>query len=703
VTVLVIVLVCGPGARAQFTPATLLSGAPPLQFEEANSPAFAQDGDYVAFRGTLAGVSGIYRRNLQSGEVTLVAGSNADPELNAPDAAGPSISADGRYIAFTSAHDLDGAADTGSGCPQVYMRDMARELAPDRVAEEKSQRGPYTLASAENGTSHGLTYERPCSSGSATQLVLGGAQAAAGAALSANGDKVAFVVLSRSSLTGPCSSIPQECPTEPSQVAVRDISAETTTLVSATPQGEPTPGGGAFPSAVSEKRPGGPGRGTTVNDIEPTASSAAISAAGGTVAWQGTNVPAQVPSASDVSTEMAQYGGADLEVEPLWRDIGAGSAATTKRLLAGAGLNFYFAQSHQISGEGIEGGAVAPVRQAFAPPALSADGSVVATTSNAPTAANTASYQYLDFNALPPADAYVVRVPSAPSAPPQVTPLTATPDFAARDAIIDGIQNVAISPDGTRVAFNTRRASFAVPAPTLISPPVSEGAFSYTYDANLALGTLQRVTSTYDSAAPNGEPGLLSFAGDNRSLALTSSAANLIYGDATSPGVSQVYSVQELPLAEQPTPTVIGAPPTVAPVSPAWNLAVNAAAQRDGSVLVTAQTPGAGKLVIMALAQLPGPAGRKAGKSTARRKGRQARVRLVTQTVARAQERIGDASSLSLRLRAAARDSSLIASRLGLYVVLSVDFAAPGHPTLSKQIGVTLRRHVAPARPRAKR
>jgi WD40-like Beta Propeller Repeat len=692
-------------AHAEFGAATLLSNAPPLQFDEARNPAFSQNGEYVAFRGSLAGVSGVYRRDLRTGQIALVAGANSEAELNAPDAAAPSISADGRYVAFTSAHPLDVADDTGSGCPQVYVRDMDAPLVPDARVEEEARQAaahglpappekPYTLASAVNGGEEGLTYEHPCLGRPANELALAGAQAAPGVALSADGREVAFTVLSASDLTAPCTTAPVKCPTEPSQVAVRDLETQTTTLVSATPEGGPTPGGGAFPA-------NGVDGASSVSG--GSASSAAISADGTTVAWQGTDVPAQVPSATDVTSQMAAYGGPTREVEPLWRRIADGPTAVTRRLLAGAGLNFYFPASHENS-EVIEGGALAPVGQAFAPPALSADGRTAVTIANAPTAGNQASYEFLGYKAVPPADAYVSHVGEDEAAAVKVTPLTATPSFAATNAIIDGVSEVAISADGTRVAFDTRRVNFALAPPTLISPPAPEGAYSYTYEANLTLGTLQRVTSTWNGAPPSGDAGQVSFAGEGTSLAFASTAGNLFYGDAT-PGVSQVFLAEEQPAGELPPPQSLSAAPQPPAPAPEWMLSATAKAQRDGSVLVYAEVPGAGRLQARAAAQLPArsisdvPAdkhqSRNAGRASSRGGAARANARIVTDTLARATASPTTASLVLLRLRVSRAYSALAAGRHGLYAIISVSFTAPGHGRLLRQIPVSFHR-VAP-------
>jgi hypothetical protein len=673
-------------AHADFSAATLLSGTQQLQFDEANAPAFSADGRYVAFQGSLGEVPGIYRRDLATGQVELVAGG---------DASAPSISATGRYIAFTSTAVLVPAAKPGEGCPQVYVRDME----PGAGAPE------YELASALNDFDVGLSYLPHCSAAPSGELPLGGAQAAPGVALSQDGRHVVFTVSSSSNLVRGAGCIPParltECAPEtpPSQVAVRDLANETTTLVSATPAGGPTPGGGAFPSSESEQLMLTYGERPSATSDQPTASSAAISADGSTVAWQGTNVPEQVPSATDVVPGMASITAtpgepAADEVEPLWRRVANGAGAVTLRLLAGAGLNLY-AHTYQEGAEPIMGGAVGP-GYGFAPPALSADGSVVATISNALTPANEATYygKYISGFYIPPNDAYVVDVKEDPSTAPQahVTPLTATASFLAPRVFESGVSDVAVSRDGLHVAFDTPRTGFTLAPPESISPPAPEG--DYTYEVNVPLGTLQRVTSTHDGAAPDGQAGLLSFSGDDRSLAFASHASNLFFGDAITEA-PEVYLVHELPTSDTPAEQSIAPPPAISAPLAAWILNATAVPQENGSLLVSAQAPGAGRLTVKAIAQLP-TASAPARRSTAATAHRVAQasgggVALTAHTVAQASASAKGPSSIQFRLTVSSPYRARLSSHGGLYCIVRVTFTASGRTPLVREIPVTLR------------
>lgn len=708
-------------ARAEFGTPTLLSGATslkvgarevkfsvPLQFESAEAPAFAGKSPYVVFRGSLAGKTGLYRRDVDDEEVALVAGEApagfSEGVPDAPEATAPSISADGRYVAFASAaagivptcgstqaqsaeQNAGCVPEADRGCPQVYVRDM--DVSPYEA-------GAYKLASALDGSGEGITYAS-CVGGSNAQLALAGAQAATGVALSSEGDEVAFTVLSASNLDGACTG--SACTTAPSQVAVRNVLTKITTLVTATPSGEPTPGGGAYPSAESEQY-------VRLVGSQPGASSAAISADGNVVAWEGTNIPEQVPQeAGEVDQGMAHEGGPGFEVEPLWRPLGDGATAQTRRLLSGAGLELYGFGPTNPGQEGtssVRGGALvleAQSQDEFLPPALSEDGETVATLANAFTPANAASYNFVSATLAPPADVYVVHVNDDQSVPPVVTPLTATPNYAVARALYSGVSDVMITPDGSRVAFNTRRISFALAPPNLVSPPVAETNYAYTYSVNLDTGIMQRVTDGYEGSPPDGEAGFISLSGNDLSLAFASSASNMIYGDGAL-GSSQVYLAQELPPSTELAVEGLSPLPALTLPEPTWTLSATAVPQRDGSVVIDAEVPGAGKLGLYAQAQLPSSSAAKNGKagknaketSHTKRGGAQAAsARLTARTVAEGTISSSASSELQLRIHVSKAYDKLVSSRDGLYAVLHLTFSAPGHTTLTKQIPVTLR------------
>ena len=293
-----------PAARADFTPPTLVSGSPTVEADYGFSPVISADARYVVFTGSLAGVPGIYRKDLQTGTIAMVA---------AGDAGAPSVSSNGQFVSFTTTA-IDPATGTGTQCSSVYVRDMSQPMAAG---------GAFTLASALSGTTIGLTY-----AGSGTSTCPGGGSSAAGrVALSGDGTEVAFTVVGASNLT---TGVNGATTTAGAQIAVRDLTTNTTTLVSQTmasldsATAQPVPNGAAL---IDVSTGAGPRAGTANSD--PGDSTAAISADGTTVAWQGINIPAQAPaSASDEPIEhVNEYD------EPLWRRIADGPTAPIRRVI----------------------------------------------------------------------------------------------------------------------------------------------------------------------------------------------------------------------------------------------------------------------------------------------------------------------------------------------------------------------------------
>jgi hypothetical protein len=686
-------------ARADYTGPGLISGTATQQFDEADGPALAEDGQWAAFQGSVGGVLGVYRRNLTTGEVDLVAGGNASS---------PSISADGSEVAFTSTADLVPAEEPAAdrGCPEVYVAD----LTPPAPA--------YTLAAALNGTSTGITYaataDDPCSPPADGGLPIAGAQAAPGVSLSADGSEVVFTVDSPSNL-GLAPAAHASVPA--SQVAVRDLDTDTTTLVSVTPAGAPTPSGGAFPSTASLAISGAGAEddgGIAPSPLPPADSTAAISADGTTVAWMGTNVPAQVPSATEITPAMLQEPEVSRtdpdgqEVEPLWRRIADGPAAATVRLMAGAGLDFYDYKAYlQSNSAAVEGG-TAEGNAGPGVPALSADGQTVAVTADAPLPSALPGLAILGQGGTPPIlpdDAYVIRVSSGSA--PQVTPLTTIPDYrsSAEDASVTA---VAVSPDGDDVGLETARTEFALASPALITPPTQYDGFADTYVADLTYGTLALVTSTFDGSLPDGNSGLMSFdAADD--LAAASIAGNLFYGDVN-PLSPEVYLYAHIPVSTAVATGSISAPFAGTTPAPAWALSATASARRNGTVLIRASVPGAGTLRARATAQLPrhpaaapvhaaGAAARVATptqhpatqKQKTQKKKKNPGTPVAGRTVATAQHRVATASVIALVLHVSRRYRSLAATRAGLYASVMVSFSAAGHSRLLETVPVKFR------------
>ncbi len=150
---------CATAGADVFGPTTLassghLSGSSYVQQAElansSSSPAMAATWPSTACS---AANRGIFRRDLESGEIAVVAEG---------DAVRPSISADGRYISFTTTARLDEENDTNRA-PDVYVRDMSIPSAAPCGSdwEQEGEQCPFTIASAVDGSAQGLSYEYP--------------------------------------------------------------------------------------------------------------------------------------------------------------------------------------------------------------------------------------------------------------------------------------------------------------------------------------------------------------------------------------------------------------------------------------------------------------------------------------------------------------------------------------------------------------
>jgi len=146
-------------AQADFTEASLDSGNAAVQADYGYEPAMSANGGYVAFTGSLGGVTAIYRKNLNTGELDVVAYG---------DAGAPSISANGQYVSFTTTDAAPGspATATGADCTSVYLRNMdVSPVAATPTSPATISPTAFALASALSGSAPGLTYAGTGTSG----------------------------------------------------------------------------------------------------------------------------------------------------------------------------------------------------------------------------------------------------------------------------------------------------------------------------------------------------------------------------------------------------------------------------------------------------------------------------------------------------------------------------------------------------------
>ena len=133
VTLLVLLMFPLAGDRAQAAPGDVALVSSDAAWAQANNasyePAISADGRYVAFQSQATNLVSpatslkqIFRKDLVTGEVRLVSASAAGDEGNSGLSESPSISADGRYVAFGS--DSTNLVSPATGGYQVFRKDL---------------------------------------------------------------------------------------------------------------------------------------------------------------------------------------------------------------------------------------------------------------------------------------------------------------------------------------------------------------------------------------------------------------------------------------------------------------------------------------------------------------------------------------------------------------------------------------------------
>ena len=701
-------------AQAAFKPFQLVSSSSKLQAEYAYEPAVSADGRYVVFTGVVGSKHGVYRKDLVTKELATVALGDAT--------GGPSVSADGRYVSFTTADDPStGREPVKNGCTQVYRRDMEKGqqqpagsrglLGKEGKEGEEEFREAFQLASARDGSEEPLTYEGTGQEGCPG----GGSAAATRVALSADGSEVAFTVIGRSDLTAKRGEQPGAVATPSDEVALRDLTTDTTTLVS-TLRGspEPVPGG----AALSET--------PTVEEVKgkpvarEAASSVAISANGNAVAWMGINVQEQ----SETSLSSPRY--ADEYAEPLWREVATGAIAPTgetRRVLAGGdssargcppectgGLDLLWDQQffENYSGLGPQFGSyISNGERGFrgsvledVTPQLSADGSKVAILSTQPDFGRLPNFGSLPPDKSPTANAFVVNMAPGLTREQAITRLTewASPNFEI--GALDGVVgHIAISADGTRVLFATSRSAFPLAPPALITAPVSQfEPASQLYEVNLKAGTLALVSQGYDGEPANieggsGGIGAAALSADGRVIALASGSSNLAPGSVNDG--SGVFSTEEEDLPEQAGKQSVTALPPGPGAEPGWGISATARPGPGGALLVDVSVPGAGRLAASASSLVPTAV---SAKGRSRNRSTRARKVIASRQVAHATGQARAEGLFELRLAPSSPYRSLASAKAGLYTTVVVTFSAQGQRTLSQTLQASFPRPRAVAR-----
>ncbi len=715
------------------------------QAEYAHDSAISANGRYVAFDGSIGGVTGVWRRDLLTGVIEQVAGG---------DAAMPSISEDGRYVSFTtnegaSLPEITDAlpdAQPHAEAVNVYRRDMDYE--PAATAGEEAGRSPeeraFQAASVPSGSEEPLRYANLSNSG--------GSYAVGRSAMSANGNEVAFVTASVSNLV-PYPALEEEesargetpVPHTPAgQVAVHRFDSGATELVSRCrfECGQGSAAGAAEPVVVGEIASESKvvGAATLAAAKFPSHERAAwpgasISADGSTVAWMGEDVAQQAPTLPDEALEV------DYQ-EPLWHRLPA-VANQTRRVTGGSDPEapgcaaelalapdsenasdpcqgpFVREQAGVSSGGGLIKGKPDDVT-----PRLSANGEEVAFGANARLVAEGS-----DFNRGEegnPTDLFVVNMRPGLTRTQAITPLT---EVGSRSSAAESeeVADFEIAPDGQQVAFSTVRTRFVLGQPTLVSVVPGEIGIGELYDADLADGTLTRVTHGFagegqQSQQPHptgyqqgGDPyneykpdelGALTpdFSGNGDRLVFTSTAGNLTYGDGNSPETpvdccqpgdgSDVFAVNRIQFSDVPAAQLISPSPSLS-IAPAWLLGVSARSLGNGNVLLYVDSPGTGTVRAGAhgwVVVAPAHAARTARRKRSVHRTLASRGKVAARTVATRSAPAKGAGLTTLRLALAARYAGLAREHGGFTATVTVTFQARGHATLRASIPVTFLR-----------
>jgi hypothetical protein len=472
--------------------------------------AISADGRYVAFQ-TLARnffadddpdppgqyrSGGIFRFDLQTralekianGDLFAEEGKKESNEFLRSGAANPSISADGRYVAFATAEPLLVPADTNDNV-DVYVRDMTLPIGAP---------GAFDLVSARDGGDVPAAWGPPVVPFPGSEP---GAEVSRGVAISADGRRVAFRTEAPSDLPASASA---DVPA--GQVLLRDRAANTTTLVTAKRDPE---------SGVMTTEPAGGALG------------AALSADGTTVAWTGGNAAAQARflGGENPSSTFLYY---------FWRRLADGPAAPTRRITGladpddptcppAAVTNFDQTSTGPCYGpltdqESNRAGISAQL------PVLSGDGYTIAFLTGA-------GPRPLAFTG-PGLDLYLTEM--RPGLSRKAATIELTRDTVGGDPTTSPpIDSVAMSEGGRYLVLTTVRTKFALPALQLLGEPRPVPGVRELYIADLQDRTLERVTHSYagadvDADVQNG----VTLSADGARIAFTAFAGNLFVGDA---------------------------------------------------------------------------------------------------------------------------------------------------------------------------
>lgn len=579
-------------ADAYFAPGAQIVSVSPEKREQADDSTSAvdisDDGRYVVFQTRARNlfddadpdppgqfrVGGIFRRDLQTGALELVASGELRDEATPDDllmrgALNPSVSADGRYVAFSTGWQLS-AADTNTHI-DVYVRDMSQPVGAP---------GAYRLVSALDGTDTAAAWGPPATDRPGRNQ---GAELSPGSAISSDGSRVIFRTQEASNLPG------GGAPTVPAQqVFVRDLNSRTTTLLTRE-RTSGLPAGGGLAAAV-------------------------ISGDGNAALWVGREAQAQ-------TVFLAGEGPNPTYEYYLYRRLDQGPSAPTRRITGIADLDdsSCSASATIVDNPSATGPCYGPLAQVEAyvggivsqVPAISHDGWRIAFLTNATPRAQPQT----GFGG----DLYVTDM--SPGISRKAGTVELTREALGSIGANEPLEGVAISGDGRWVAVTTFRRTFSLPALRATGPARGDGSARELYVVDLASRTIERVLRARGGGDSDGSVGVLpSLDGSGRRATFLSAASNLFFGDAN--GRFDAFTADRLdaPPAE-PEPPAPSEPPVsggdAADDSPLEVRSIVAGARKakPGRVRLRVVAPAAGSLQIAVRGRLPGAGGRPAGKA----------------------------------------------------------------------------------------
>lgn len=555
-------------------------------------------------------MGGVFRFDLQTKALEKVADGNfmreGDGALLHRGAANPSISADGRYVAFSTTLPLV-PADANDNS-DVYVRDMTVPLQPGGACVP----GPpcaYELASARDGGTVPASYGPPQFPVPGSNP---GSEVSRGVAISADGRKVVFRTEAPTDLPASAGA-----DVAAGQVFLRDLDAKTTTLVTRTAAGG-EPAGGALGAALS-------GDGTTV-------------------AWTGSRAPSQTRFLEGENTDpnFSYY---------LWRRVADGPAAPTRRITGASdpddpacplGFNFF----NQTATGPCFGPLTDPeaLRTSIASqlPALSADGRTVAFVTGAGPRPNATSGTGLDL--------FVTEMTPGLSRKQATVELTRDPaNFDP--ATSSPIGSVAMAAGGRYLALTTVRTEFSLPALRALGASRTVPNVRELFLVDLQERTLERISRSTGGGEIDGDVQTgATLSADGSRVAFSSFAGNLFRGDANQRADAFVVTRAEASGGE--TGGDQGEGGTSLEVRRGGpRLLVRAKSRANGIVVLTISVPAAGRIEATASARTGKPPRRQTIAERQTRARGKGSFNLVLRAAPRFRARLAKGTKLKARIR----------------------------------------------------